>query len=383
MNAMSRDACDREHRRLGLQGADRRPGVGRHLSRGTIPRSSSSRRRPAGMTRDWLLPMPTRRPRRLIRDLLAEVVRGRDAMAVPGCLVGDGRGDPQPRPARDRLDGDLGRRRGALGPEGPACSDLPLVTLLGAVRDTAPVYGSGGFTSYSIEQLQEQLGGWVAAGIPRVKMKIGTPPGRRPRPGPGRPRGDRARGRAVRRRQRRLQPQAGPGPGRAVRRAGSELVRGAGLLRRPRRPAPAPRPRAGRHGHRRRRVRLRPVLLPPDARSRRRGRAPGRRDAAAAGSPGSCGSGPSARRTACRSRPTVRRRCTPTRPAPCRTSATWSTSTTTTGSSTCSSTVRSTPVGGRTAARPLPPRPGPRLQAPGRRPIRRLSTRADERMNRR
>ena len=93
--------------------------------------------------------------------------------------------------------------------------DLPLVTLLGAVRDDAPVYGSGGFTSYSIEQLKEQLGGWVAAGIPRVKMKIGTPPGRRPRPGPGRPRGDRARGRAVRRRQRRLQPQAGPGPGRS------------------------------------------------------------------------------------------------------------------------------------------------------------------------
>ena len=31
--------------------------------------------------------------------------------------------------------------------------DVPLVTLLGAVRDAVPVYGSGGFTSYSIEQL--------------------------------------------------------------------------------------------------------------------------------------------------------------------------------------------------------------------------------------
>ena len=31
---------------------------------------------------------------------------------------------------------------------------LPLVTLLGAVRDAAPVYGSGGFTSYSIERLR-------------------------------------------------------------------------------------------------------------------------------------------------------------------------------------------------------------------------------------
>jgi L-alanine-DL-glutamate epimerase-like enolase superfamily enzyme len=55
--------------------------------------------------------------------------------------------------------------------------DVPVVTLLGAVRDSVPVYGSGGFTSYSIPQLQEQLRGWVASGIPRVKMKIGTHPG--------------------------------------------------------------------------------------------------------------------------------------------------------------------------------------------------------------
>ena len=50
------------------------------------------------------------------------------------------------------------------------------MTLLGAARGTAPVYGSGGFTSYSIDRLREQLGGWVEAGIPRVKMKIGTRP---------------------------------------------------------------------------------------------------------------------------------------------------------------------------------------------------------------
>ncbi len=54
--------------------------------------------------------------------------------------------------------------------------DLPLVNLLGAVRDGVPVYGSGGFTSYSHEQLQKQLGGWVDSGIPRVKMKVGTHP---------------------------------------------------------------------------------------------------------------------------------------------------------------------------------------------------------------
>ena len=63
--------------------------------------------------------------------------------------------------------------------------ELPLVTLLGAVHDAVPVYGSGGFTSYSIEQLQEQLAGWVAAGIPRVKMKIGRDRSCRFAPGPG------------------------------------------------------------------------------------------------------------------------------------------------------------------------------------------------------
>jgi L-alanine-DL-glutamate epimerase-like enolase superfamily enzyme len=54
--------------------------------------------------------------------------------------------------------------------------DLPLVTLLGSAHDRVPVYGSGGFTSYSIARLQEQLGGWADQGIPRVKMKIGTHP---------------------------------------------------------------------------------------------------------------------------------------------------------------------------------------------------------------
>jgi L-alanine-DL-glutamate epimerase-like enolase superfamily enzyme len=50
---------------------------------------------------------------------------------------------------------------------------VPLVMLLGQVRDAVPIYGSGGFTSYSIAQLEEQLGAWVAGGIRFVKMKIG------------------------------------------------------------------------------------------------------------------------------------------------------------------------------------------------------------------
>lgn len=51
--------------------------------------------------------------------------------------------------------------------------DVPLVTLLGQVRDGADVYGSGGFTSYSDQQLAAQLSGWVEQGISSVKMKIG------------------------------------------------------------------------------------------------------------------------------------------------------------------------------------------------------------------
>jgi L-alanine-DL-glutamate epimerase-like enolase superfamily enzyme len=51
--------------------------------------------------------------------------------------------------------------------------DLSLVRLFGQVREAMPLYGSGGFTSYSNEKLQDQLGGWVEQGIPRVKMKIG------------------------------------------------------------------------------------------------------------------------------------------------------------------------------------------------------------------
>lgn len=49
----------------------------------------------------------------------------------------------------------------------------PVVELLGAAQDGIPVYGSGGFTSYTIAQLQSQLAGWIEQGIDRVKMKVG------------------------------------------------------------------------------------------------------------------------------------------------------------------------------------------------------------------
>jgi L-alanine-DL-glutamate epimerase-like enolase superfamily enzyme len=58
--------------------------------------------------------------------------------------------------------------------------DVPLVVLLGAAHDDVPIYGSGGFCSYSDQRLCEQLGGWAEAGIPRVKMKVGRDPERDP-----------------------------------------------------------------------------------------------------------------------------------------------------------------------------------------------------------
>ena len=54
--------------------------------------------------------------------------------------------------------------------------EIPLASLLGRAHADVPVYGSGGFCSYSLDELRDQLGGWVAEGIPRVKMKVGREP---------------------------------------------------------------------------------------------------------------------------------------------------------------------------------------------------------------
>lgn len=112
---------------------------------------------------------------RLINELLKDIVIGQDAMAVPGIwkqMVHAIRNLGRPgicSMAIAAVDSSLWDLKARL-------LDLPLVTLLGQVRARAPIYGSGGFTSYSREQLQRQLGDWVADGIPRVKMKIGSRP---------------------------------------------------------------------------------------------------------------------------------------------------------------------------------------------------------------
>lgn len=60
--------------------------------------------------------------------------------------------------------------------------DVPLARLLGAYRNAIPIYGSGGFTTYSDDELESQLGGWVSRdGCRFVKMKVGTDPDDDPR----------------------------------------------------------------------------------------------------------------------------------------------------------------------------------------------------------
>ena len=54
--------------------------------------------------------------------------------------------------------------------------DVPVCTLLGMAREKMPVYGSGGFTSYSDGQTRDQFQAWAEQGINRFKMKIGREP---------------------------------------------------------------------------------------------------------------------------------------------------------------------------------------------------------------
>lgn len=117
---------------------------------------------------------------KLIATTLAGVVRGRDAAAPRAAWAA--------MTAATRNLGRPGITSMAIAAVDLALWDLharltgvPLAGLLGAVRDTVPVYGSGGFTSYTDAELAAQLRGWVADGIPRVKMKVGSDPADDPR----------------------------------------------------------------------------------------------------------------------------------------------------------------------------------------------------------
>ena len=108
----------------------------------------------------------------LIYNLLSKIVAGRNPLNVQDCWN-----------AMVRATRNLGRSGivscaisavdTALWDLKAKLLDVPLVSLIGAVRQSVPIYGSGGFTSYSDDQLTSQFSGWVAQGITKVKMKIG------------------------------------------------------------------------------------------------------------------------------------------------------------------------------------------------------------------
>lgn len=111
----------------------------------------------------------------LIEEKLAAQLEGRDAFATTECW------DAMLGTVRNL--GSAGLCAMAISAVDCALWDLkgklvnaPLASLLGQARQRVPVYGSGGFTSYSVAQLQKQLGDWAGAGLRWVKMKIGRHP---------------------------------------------------------------------------------------------------------------------------------------------------------------------------------------------------------------
>lgn len=108
----------------------------------------------------------------IVRSVFAQNIEGCDALSILGCWQN------MARSARNL--GRPGVASCAISAVDTALWDLKarllgisLVHLFGAVRKSVPVYGSGGFTSYSENQLVEQMAGWVEQGIQQVKMKIG------------------------------------------------------------------------------------------------------------------------------------------------------------------------------------------------------------------
>ncbi|MDV3126886.1 mandelate racemase [Mycobacterium sp. 21AC1] len=109
----------------------------------------------------------------VVADLLAAQVLGRSALDVTACF------DVMVKAVRNT--GRSGIAGQAISAVDVALWDLkarllglPLHRLLSAVRETVPVYGSGGFTTYQDDQLRRQLTEWTEdLGIPRVKIKIG------------------------------------------------------------------------------------------------------------------------------------------------------------------------------------------------------------------
>jgi L-alanine-DL-glutamate epimerase-like enolase superfamily enzyme len=112
----------------------------------------------------------------LVNIVLAEQLTGADAFAIPRmweCMLGAVRN----LGSRGICATAISAVDVALWDLNARLMDVPLVQLLGAARDAVPIYGSGGFTSYPVERVVEQLGRWVAnEGCRYVKMKVGSHP---------------------------------------------------------------------------------------------------------------------------------------------------------------------------------------------------------------
>jgi L-alanine-DL-glutamate epimerase-like enolase superfamily enzyme len=116
----------------------------------------------------------------LIDGKLKEAIAGHDSFNIPGCWL------TMQRSVRNL--GRSGLAACAISAIDAALWDLkarslnlPLAVLLGRCRDRVPIYGSGGFTSYSNERLSDQLAGWVERdGCRFVKMKVGSEPQKDP-----------------------------------------------------------------------------------------------------------------------------------------------------------------------------------------------------------
>lgn len=111
----------------------------------------------------------------LVREQLGPGLVGRDALAIEACwgaMVREVRNVGRPGIASTAISAvDV-----ALWDLKAKLLDLPLVALLGPVRKAAPVYGSGGFTSYGERELIDQALGWREQGMRRFKMKVGSDP---------------------------------------------------------------------------------------------------------------------------------------------------------------------------------------------------------------
>ncbi|MCB0940487.1 MAG: mandelate racemase [Mycobacterium sp.] len=108
----------------------------------------------------------------VVKDNLTSVVRNRDPMDIAGAWLAMHRAC--------RNIGTKGLAMQAISAVDIALWDLkarmldiPLAALLGQMRDTVPVYGSGGFVNSSCAEIAQDVAQWKAAGCTQMKIKVG------------------------------------------------------------------------------------------------------------------------------------------------------------------------------------------------------------------